>query len=186
MSTTPATATAQQATEPSQPIGVGSLLREFLPHRTAEDILAERIRVRLGPSEYTLPVLTIAEGEAWRALAGERLGALFGDFAKLDDPRVIIGRLSAATDLQLELLTAYDHAERLPDVATIRRTTTEGGLLKAVLAVTAAAYPLAAAAIEVLLEQPELLGSLVAEMRSQPTNTPPKPGAGRRARSAPH
>lgn len=152
-------------------------LRQFLPERSAEDILAERIRLTLGGTEYVLPVLTIEQNEVFRASLSTRLGALMAGFDQLDSMPVILGRLGAATPVILEVLAAYDRDSILPPAEQLRTTCTEVAVSRAFFGVLAAAYPLAAAALDSVLSSPELLGVLLAEMAPKPTPAPP-PTAG--------
>jgi len=165
-------------------------LRQFLPERSAEDILAERIRLTLGGTEYVLPVLTIEQNEVFRASLSERLGSLLAGFDKLDSMPMILGRLGAATPVLLEVVGAYDRDKVLPPAEVLRTTCTEVAVSRAFFGVLAAAYPLAAAALDSVLSSPELLGVLLAEMAPtregslEPSNTPAPPTGGPRKRSA--
>jgi len=159
------------------------ILRQFLPERSSEDILAGRIRVTLGGQEHILPVRTIRENRAWKEQLRGQLDRVFGDFATLNNPAAILARVSDATDAQIELVRAYDAGGVLPDLEDV----TEPELLRATFAVLAAAFPLLATAIDQLLDQPELLRLVMAELRnptsSTPTSLPPAATAGPRRRS---
>ncbi len=170
-------------------------LRQFLPERSAEDILAERIRLNLAGTEYILPVLTIEQNEAFRATLGAKLGGLLAGFDKLDSVPLILGRLGSATPVLLEVLADYDHTGVLPPAEQLRGSITEVAASRAFFAVVAAAYPLAAAALDSVLSSPELLAVLLDEVvprrepptqetLSAPSNTPAPPTAGPRKRSA--
>lgn len=158
-----------------------NVLRQFLPERSSEDILAGRIRATLGGQEYILPVHSIRENRAWKALMQEHLNRIFGDFAALNSAGAILARVSTATDSQMELVRAYDSGNVLPDLEDV----TEPELLKVTFAILAAAFPLLATAIDQLLDQPQLLALVMAEFRtsSEPTSSPPVPMAGRQRRS---
>lgn len=178
-----AQAATKLAAVPESGLGrTGDLLRQFLPERTSEEILAGRIRIRLSGQDHILPVLTIRENRAWRELASTHLGQLTGGLASISDTASILARIASATDSQMALVRAYDKGGVLPDLEDV----TEPELLRATFAVVAAAFPLAAAIIDQLLSNPELAALVVAEMRktdSEPTSSPPQPGAGARKRS---
>lgn len=160
------------------------ILRQFLPERTSEDILAGRIRLSLDGVEYILPVRTIRQNRAWKELMAVELEKVLGGFGSLSSAGDILNRVSAATDAQIELVRAYDLDGKLPDLEDV----TEPELLRATFAILAAAFPSLAMALDQLLDQPELLGLVLTEIRgttasSEPTNSSPTPMAGPRRRS---
>lgn len=172
------------------------VLRQFLPERSAEDILAERIRLTLGGTEYVLPVLTIEQNEVFRASLSSKLGLLLAGFDQLDSMPVIMARLGASAPLLLELLGEYDQTHQLPTAEQLRTTCTEVAVSRAFFGVLAAAYPLVAAALDGVLSSPQLLELVMAELApkrpeptlvagsSEPSNMPAPPTAGPRKRSA--
>lgn len=161
-------------------------LRQFLPERSAEDILAERIRLTLGGTEYVLPVLTIEQNEAFRVTLNTNLGGLLAGFDQLDSLPSIMARLGQATPVILETLAAYDREGQLPAAAVLRSTCTEVAVSRAFFGVLAAAYPLAAVALDSVLSSPDLLRVIMAGMAgsSVPSSTPAPRMAGPRKPSA--
>lgn len=158
------------------------ILRQFLPARTSEDILAGRVRITLAGTDYILPVRTIRENRAWKELMRAELDRVVGGFGSLTSPVEILARVSAATDAQIALVRAYDAEGTLPDLEDV----TEPELLRATFAILAAAFPLAGTLLDQLLDQPDLVRLVLAELRtnsSAPTSSPPMPTDGRRPRS---
>lgn len=157
------------------------ILRQYLPERSAEDILAGRIRLKLGPDWFELPVLTIDENEKWQGVVVETLGGLFVGL-NTDNPPAAFARLAAGTDAQLKLLRTYDKGHTLPTVKVIRATTSNAELLRAVLEVIAAAFPLAAIVLDELTRNEDVLRMLIDEglrrIYSEPTSLPPPSTAG--------
>lgn len=156
------------------------ILRQFLPERSSEDILAGRVRLSLGGEDFILPVRTIRENRLWKELMRQELDELLGGFSDLSTTGEILARVSAATDAQIALVRAYDSGGILPDLEDV----TEPELMRATFAVLAAAFPLAATLLDQLLDQPELVRLVLAEIRtggsSEPTNSSPKRMAGAR------
>jgi len=129
--------------------GLARFLPAAAPTRSAEDILAGRIRVMLGGAIYQLPVLSRAASRAWREQLDERFAALTADLeAAGDNAGQVLERLAAETDALLDMLLLYDQTGALPDRAEIDGTASDAEILRAVIEVWRAANPLAVTLIE--------------------------------------
>lgn len=150
------------------------ILRQYLPERSAEDILAGRIRLHLGPDWFELPVLTIDQNEKWQGVLIDALGELFVGLNK-DSAPAAFARLASAIPTQLHLLRTYDKTNVLPANKWIKANASNADLLRAVLEVVAAAYPLAAIVLDELTRNEDVLRGLIEEgmkrLSSEPTNT---------------
>jgi len=119
--------------------GLGSL-----PTRTAEDILAGRVRVVLGGVQYALPVLPRRRSREWL----EALDARFAEIASAldeaaDDKPRILALLTTQTTGLLEMLRAYDVTDVLPAPEYLDEFATDSEVLVAMVEVWRAANPLA-------------------------------------------
>ncbi len=155
-------------------------LTSLLPPRSVEDILFERVRLMIGGKVYDLPALVIEDNEAWKTSVDETLRSLLDALDAADnDVTAIVGALTGEPERLLGLLRSYDKTGILPDDETLRKTMTPIGLFRAVLEVWRAANPLVdigLLGVTMPLIQPS--GS------AEPTSSPRRNGAGRRASSA--
>lgn len=122
-----------------------------LPERSAADILAGVIRVRLGGQTYELPVLPRGASRRWLESLDARFAALAAELeAAGNDTPAIMVRLVAEADGLYDMLLAYDAAGSglLPPKADIDEVASDTEILRAVLEVWRAANPLAASLIE--------------------------------------
>lgn len=127
-------------------------LSEFLPDRSIEDILAERVRLTIGGRDYVLAALTIEENEAWLAeVDGELAGTLEAVGDAGDDVQAILAALTGDSDSVLELLISYDKRGVLPPLDELRREVTPMGAIRLALTVWRAANPKADIALAALL-----------------------------------
>lgn len=128
-----------------------------MPEREAEDILAGIIRLRLGDRMIAMPVLPIGPAKAWKEQTNVAFGGLMAAVeAPNANAETILAFLSGQTDMQLDLLYAYDAKDALPDREWIEANATDAELLTALLGVLAAAFPLAATVIAILRTSPDL------------------------------
>jgi hypothetical protein len=140
-----------------------NVLRDVLPERTVDDVLQGIVRLTLGGQPVTLSVLPIRDNRAWKDRANNWLGAVLPQLEAPDATRAsIIAFLSGMTEMQLELLYAYDKAGVLPDRGWVEEHATETELLVALLGVLAAAFPFVATALDVLRSAPDLGRALTA------------------------
>lgn len=140
------------------------LLKEFLPERSAEDIWAERIRLRLGGQEFILSVLPMAANDVWKAKVSERAAGLFAGLDGLKtmgDVIAIFGTVETST--MVELLRAYDRDGVLPDDGWLRENVSEQSVLRAFLEVFATANPTMAAVLDLMIRNPELIKAILSE-----------------------
>lgn len=156
-------------------------LTSILPPRSIEDILLERVRLRVGDDTYELPALVIEENERWKeSLEGDLTGMLAALADAGDDIGAIVSALTGEPDRLLGLLRSYDVTGVLPDDETLRAKMTPLGLFRAVLEVWRAANPLVdigLVGMTLATAEQETSGS------PKPTSTPRRNGAGRRAKS---
>ncbi len=154
-------------------------LSSLLPERSIEDILAERVRLRIGGEDYTLPALNIDDNERWKSgLEGAFTGLMVALENAGDDVGTIVGLLTRDPDWLIAQLRSYDTGHVLPDDETIRRGMTPIGLLRAVGEVWRAANPLADTALVGLMSGPS------SNVTPLPTSASRRSTAGRRAKSA--
>lgn len=158
-------------------------LKEFLPRRSAEDILAGRIRFWLGAEEgswYELPVRPIESNERWRAGLDGQLTQLLTQVTHAgDDAGLILGMLTAASNDLLATLVSYDEEHRLPPVEELARIARPHEALRAVLECWLAANPLVAIGLLLADDEPPTAGT-----PSEPTKPSPPSTAGALAGSA--
>jgi hypothetical protein len=161
------------------------ILQDLLPKRSAEDVLAGLVRVELDGQAFVLPVLPIAEGRIWRDRFERTIASLLGGFALVAKPETVVAYLGTQTAALWDLLSAYDRDRILPDRDWIETHVSEAALLRAVLEVTGAAYPLAVSLLELATTQPEALREVLkrALAAPEPTSSPLPSTAGPRGRS---
>lgn len=133
-------------------------IRNLLPERSAEDRARGEIPVNFGTGDGSelirVPVLFAKGNRAWQEQFKAAMQKLVADVEADDSGAVILAVLTGATDLQLELLEAYN-PERL-NKAWMEEHATEEQILAAFLQVTAAAYPLVVSGARTLLASPEV------------------------------
>lgn len=116
-------------------------LTSLLPDRSAEDVLAGRIRLRLGGEPYVLPVRSIRDNRAWKEEWESTVGARIADIPE-DKPGQMFVALGEGADDLLSLLISYDNTGVLPSRDDIEAVATPPELLMGILEVWAAANPL--------------------------------------------
>lgn len=169
----------------AQPAGLD--FTELLGERSAQDILAGVVRVRLGGLEYQLPVLSIAANRRWHAqLEGNLVGLLDTIELEGDDLGGILAVFATATDQLLEALYAYDASGRLPERAALEELATDSEVLVATLGVWSASNPFGAVALGAMRQAEASLSALptLDSGSSRPTNGAPPATAGRRHSSS--
>lgn len=121
------------------------LMPQDVPTRTAEDILAGRVRIQLGVTTYVLPVLPRGPSRRWLESLDQRFINLGVALSRAkEDPTVIIETLTTETDALYELLLSYDQTSVLPARDELEEFATDAQILHAVLEVWRAAHPLLA------------------------------------------
>jgi hypothetical protein len=167
----------------------------MLPERTAQEILAGEVPVRLGGQRYLLRELSIAANRQWKAgLEGSLVGLLDGIDAAGDELGTILAVFATATDQLLDALYAYDeaHDERgqasraglLPPRRQLEEHATASEVLLATLGVWQAANPFGEVALGLAraVDASPLLSPTRAS--STPTNGARRSTAGRRRTSS--
>lgn len=150
---------------------MASFLPQTIPARSSADILAGRVRIGLGGSEYSLPVLPRAASRRWLEALDARFAALAAALDAADTPG-IMALLAAETDALYDMLLLYDDTHVLPDRAAIDEVATDAQVLHAVLEVWRAAHPLLGTVIDATEASPTPGPS------SAPASSPPMPTAG--------
>jgi hypothetical protein len=121
------------------------LMPQDVPTRTAEDILAGRVRIQLGITTFVLPVLPRGPSRRWLESLDQRFINLGVALSRAkEDPTVIIETLTTETDALYELLLSYDQTSVLPPRDELEEFATDAQILHAVLEVWRAAHPLVA------------------------------------------
>jgi hypothetical protein len=110
--------------------------------RSIEDVIAERIRVRLGRTDYILPVLTTGENADWWASLDAAYSAILADVDREDLEAMMEAVGSFGPDRLLDFIYSYDTTEVLPRTDEFRRSVYPGELLMAVWEVRLAANPM--------------------------------------------
>jgi hypothetical protein len=129
---------------------VASFMPATMPSRSVADILAGRLRLQLGATEYVLPVLARAPARRWLESLDARFASLAVDLESAgDDAAAILTRLVAEADAMYDMLLSYEAAASLPapvlpSRAEIDETATDAQVLHAVLEVWRAVHPLVA------------------------------------------
>lgn len=164
-------------------------IRKLLPERSVEDRARGEIPVSFGIGDASevirIPVLFAKANRGWQQTFKTFMQKLVADVESDDTGAVIVSLLTGATDLQLDLLEAYN-PERLSR-AWLEEHATEEQTLDAFLQVTAAAYPFVVNAARTLLASPEVGRwarlQLVQLLYSTSTSSSPPSTAGRSAKS---
>ncbi len=162
-----------------QPSTFARFVRNLLPERSEEDRVAQIVRISIGRGkqrqEYALDVLSIKQNAEWKALFAKEIGGVLDRLSDQADGMAVVNFLNSLTSQQLLMVQAYDLDHVLPD---LEENATEPQLLTAFLAVTAAAYPFAEAAIAALQESNDLRAMLRLELwRSMNISLPGTDGA---------
>src|SRR5689334_20863211 len=96
---------------------VSARLAEFMPvappQRTADDILAGRVRIVLGHIAYDLPVLPRAAARRWKESLDLRFATLAARLEEADTTE-IMATLVEETDTMYDFLLSYDQSHILP------------------------------------------------------------------------
>jgi hypothetical protein len=133
-------------------------IRNLLPERSSEDRARGEIPVSFGVGEASevmrIPVLFARANRAWQDTFKAAMQKLVADVEADDTGAAVVALLTGATDLQLELLEAYN-PERL-SAEWMGSHATEEQILDAFLQVTAASYPFVISAARTLLASPEV------------------------------
>jgi hypothetical protein len=173
---------ASEPERPTQPIlgapspiaGMGALL----PERTAEDILEGVVRLRFGrpPTEYAVPVLSIAANRRWKAgLEAGLTGMLDAVEQAGDDMGAIMMAFSAASPQMLDALYVYDAAGVLPPRAELEEVATDMEVLLATLEVWTVANPFAELALGIMRGPAQV--RLPSLETPEPPSSPPTSGS---------
>lgn len=164
----------------------GGLLRALLPERSVEDVLAGVLKLKLGDSEFRLPVLVIDKADGWRESLTTKFGGVMGALEGQTTAAGALTFFATQTPMMIEMLREYDINAVLPDDAWIRSHATEPEILRAFMVVLAASFPFVAAALDILAANPGALQMVLKEFRTdsgEPTSTPPGPTGGPRGKS---
>jgi hypothetical protein len=141
---------------------IARFLPSAMPHRTAQDALAGRVRVLLAGTEHAIPVLTRAASREWLRELDAKWGALPGILeAAGDDVDRSVAMLLQHTDAMLDSLIAYDRSGVLPPRDELDSDATDAEILQATVECWLAANPLAA--------------SIVGAMENETNGTSPVP-----------
>lgn len=162
------------------------MIEEFGP-RPAGDVASRSIRITLGGQEYVLAVLFIAGNERWREYERSVTTAFVGSVGIAKKPEEIVTAFNAETDMQLDVLYAYDtdlgrKPGVLPPREELKELVFEDELGDAIAEVVNAANPKVYAAT---IEYKKMV-ALMGNDSSTPTSSPPTNTAGRSRRSAKH
>lgn len=178
--------------EQDKPVGSTptGLFRNLLPERSVEDVLAGVLRMKLGGTEFQVPVLVIEKADAWRDQLAKDFAEVIGALDSKTDPAGVLSFMASQTPKMLSLLRLYDAGAALPDDEWLRRNATEPEVLRAFMLTLAASFPFIAAALDILAANPTALKMVLEEFKPGPsqdsggsTNTPPAPTGGRRQKS---
>jgi hypothetical protein len=154
----------------------------FGSERSAEDILAGRLRLRLASQWFVLPVLTVGENADW-------LASLEQEFADVvntdeDDLAQVMEALAKVDGRLLELVYAYDKHGVLPPLESIARDVYPHEVLRAVMEVRLAANPTVGFGLAMALAELRTSPSPAAPAPSPRTSSSRRRTGGRTARSA--
>jgi hypothetical protein len=149
---------------------IARFLPSAMPHRTAQDALAGRVRVLLGGTEYAIPVLSRAASREWLKALDAKWGALPGILeAAGDDVDQSVAMLLQHTDAMLDSLLAYDKSGVLPPRDQLDAVCTDAEILQATVECWLAANPLAASIVGAM--ERETAGTSLGLQSSVPTPT---------------
>lgn len=182
------TAEAAPAPEPVPGSGAGSPpasldFASLIPERSAQDVLAGEVHLRLGGTEYVLPVLPIAPTRRWLAgLAGTVVAMLDVVEDSGDDLAGALGALAGATDQMTDAVYAYDTTHVLPPREVLEEQVTSNEITTAALTLWAVANPFVLAAISGL--RSAATAARLDSGSSTPTNGARPPTGGRRRSSS--
>lgn len=152
-----------QPIKPPAVTAAGGVFRSLLPERAVEDVLTGTLRMHFGPSEFTLPVLTIEKADAWRESLTKQFAVVVAALEGQTSAAGVLAFLGSHTPSMMELLHEYDSDGLLPDDGWIRSHATEPDILRAFMLVMAASFPFIAAALDILAANPSALGLVLEE-----------------------
>jgi len=161
-------------------------LTALLPERSAQDILAGQLHVRLGGERYTMRVLPIKANREWKEALEDRLSNLLGMLdASGDSLEAVMAAFATATPQLIEALYSYDKDGVLPPIEALEEMATDTEVLRGVLEVWSAANPFATVALSTMRQAGVELPTPARRVNgsSQPTNGSHRPTAGPRRRS---
>jgi len=164
-------------------------IRSLLPERSAEDRAHGEVPVTFGQGQAAeairIPVLPQRANRAWQEKVRDAGKQLVDQIATDTTGQVMIGLLTGATDLQLDLLAAYNPELLSRDF--LETHATEEQILDAFLGVTAAAYPFPVKLARTLLANREVARwarlQLVRLLYSSSTSSSPPSTTSRSRRS---
>ena len=150
------TAMAAPAPEPLPDSGAATppgrdFLSNLLPERSAQDILAGEVHLRLGGHSYTLPVLSIAATRRWQATLEGSLATLFDTIeGSGDDLSAVMTALTGATPQMLDAVYAYDTSNVLPPREALEEEATNTDVMVASFTLWVVANPFALVAVSAM------------------------------------
>ena len=152
-------------------------------------MLAGKVRLVLGGTEFPLSVLVIEKADEWRDGLLAAFGDVMGQLEKEVNVAGVLAFLGSNTPIMLGLIRDYDIEGKLPDDAWVRSHATEPEVLRGFVLILAASFPFIASAIDILSSNPAALGLVLAEFGTpirdgKPSSTSPSPTAGPSAKRA--
>ena len=154
-------------------------LPDAMPHRTAGDVLAGRVRLLFGGTEYALPVPSMKASDAWLAELDAQWASLPGALKIAgDDVDAAVNLLQAHTNDMLDAVIAFDRMGVLPSRDELRETATYAEILHAVTECWLAANPLAASIVGAIETETSGTSPVLPSMSPAPTAGAPTSPSG--------
>jgi hypothetical protein len=133
-------------------------IRALLPERSAEDKARGEIPLHFGTGDTSetvrIPVLFTKANRAWQDQFKARMTGLVNSVEADSTGSVVMDLLTGSTDVQTDLLAAYNPERMSKD--WLEDHATEEQILAAFLQVTAASFPFVLTAARTLLASPEV------------------------------
>jgi hypothetical protein len=137
------------------------------------EVWADTIPVTLGGVRKPIKPLAARPSKEWKLMLAERAQAVVGGLeTRGNDWSQVLARFADLTDLQAELLVAYDHEGRLGGLDWILDNATEREIYEAFKAVLVEAFPPLADAQRF----PQLLAGLLPQLLALSGNSPSASG----------
>lgn len=135
--------------------------RQAGPRPSPEQIWAPKITLTLGGVPKGIRPLAANPTKPWKELLATRLRETFGSLTtNAQDWSQVVGLVAGFTDLQIELLVAYDHEGRLGGAEWIGDNASEAEIYEAFKTLVKEAFPFLADAQRF----PQLLAALLPQV----------------------
>jgi len=160
-------------------------MMEPTPLRPDDQVAGGFIPVSVGGQSKNLPELKRHRNREWKALFQQTVGDTLAKSHALTDMEDVVQLIAGSSDVQLDLLIAYDESGALGGREWLDTNATDREIYTALKKITAIAFP---EMPDLMTRMPQLVGLVLeaAMRRSQSTSSSRRSTAGRQKRSRPN